>query len=71
MEEERGVARQRRVGWTIKPCGQMGKVGKKRRRGMAMVAPSPREKRREKELLLHHLDPEGAPWGQPSETRSL
>lgn len=32
--------------------------------------PSPREKRRVKELHLH-LGPEGAPWGQPSEMRAL
>lgn len=42
----------------------------RRKRGGAKLAPSPLERWREKELLLH-LGPEGAPWGQPSETRAL
>lgn len=69
-EEEREVARQRRAGRMIRSGRETGKVCRRRKRGGAKLVPSPLEKRREKELLLH-LGPEGAPWGQPSETRAL
>lgn len=48
---------------------ETGRTRRKRKRGGAKLVPSPLERRREKELL--HLGPEGAPWGQPSETRTL
>lgn len=63
------MVRQRRAGRTIRSGRETGKVCRRRKRGAKLV-PSPLEKRREKELLLH-LGPEGAPWGQPSETRAL
>lgn len=68
-EVERQVGRQKRVART-RSDKETGKTHRKRKREGAKLAPSPLERRREKELLLH-LGPEGAPWGQPSETRAL
>lgn len=64
------MGRQKSVGRTTRSGKETGKTHRKRKRGGAKLAPSPLERRREKELLLH-LGPEGAPWGQPSETRAL
>lgn len=64
------MGRQKRVGRTTRSDRETGRMRRRRKRGGAKLAPSPLERRREKELLLH-LGPEGAPWGQPSETRAL
>lgn len=69
-EEEREVGRQKRAVRTIRSGRETGEMRRRRKTGGAKLAPSPLERRREKELLLH-LGPEGAPWGQPSETRAL
>lgn len=67
MKEE---GRKKRVERTTRSGRETGEMCRKRKRGEAKLVPSPLERRREKELLLH-LGPEGAPWGQPSETRAL
>lgn len=64
------VGRQKAVERMTRSDRETGRMRRKRKRGGAKLAPSPLERRREKELLLH-LGPEGAPWGQPSETRAL
>lgn len=64
------MGRQKRVERMIRSGKETGRMRRKRKRGGAKLVPSPLERRREKELLLH-LGPEGAPWGQPSETRAL
>lgn len=68
--EEREAASQGRAGRMIWSGRETGKLRRRRKRGGAKLAPSPLEKRREKELLHHH-GPEGTQWGQPSETRAL
>lgn len=69
-EEAREVGRRKRTERMTRSGREMGKMRRRRKRGEAKLAPSPLERTREKELLLH-LGPEGAPCGQPSETRAL
>ncbi len=67
--EGREVERQK-TEKTTRSGRETGKMCRRRKRGRAKLAPSPLKRRKEKELLLH-LGPEGAPCGQPSETRAL
>lgn len=64
------MGKQKRAGRMTGSGGERGRRSRKRKRGGAKLAVSSLERRREKELLLH-LGPEGAPWGQPTETRAL
>ncbi len=64
------VVRQKRAGRMTGSGRGIRTMCRKRKRRRAKLAPSPLERRKEKELLLH-LGPEGAPCGQPSETRAL
>lgn len=66
----REVGRHKKKGRVTRTGRETGKNHRKTKRGGARLMPSPREKRRVKELHLH-LGPEGAPWGQPSEMRAL